>query len=456
MSIRRPLPVVASLLALSLAAAACSGGSTTETPEPEAPAQAAEVSFGIQGTADELAAWKQVIGEHNESSDKLQASVVEWKRPAAVREAISTGDLPDVFLARRSDLGLLQQQGRIQPVTELLDERGVDFGDRFSRDALNAFGMNGELQCMAYSISPTVMFLNTDLVNFDEMAEEDLRVPSRTDRWNLAEFTAAAEYASSASAGTVGFHVEPTVAGLAPFILSGGGEVIDDDRTPSSLTFSTNQTRDALGASLGVLRNASLTLGEEQLAQNSALEWFKEGNLGMIAGQRSLVPELRAVTGLNFDVMPMPRADAAVTIGEVTGLCIARNTTNAAAAADLIAHLVGDEPTTLLAQTGATQPANLAVTGSDDFLQPDQQPANAEIFNSVVRGMHFTPLVESWADVEKAVSGEVTALLREPGEIDLEEMTTLIDMASAEFFNPGSTQDDEQGDEDEDPESETP
>lgn len=444
MTTRRSVAAVATLLALSLTATACAGDSTEPT-EPNEPAERINVTFGVQGAPEEVQAWKQVVADHDESSTKLETTMVEWADRDEARRAIVEGDLPDVFLATRSDLGLLLDERRIQPVSELLDERGVDFGDRFSRDAVEAFGMHGELQCMAYSISPTVMYLNTDLVDFEAMEAQELDTPNRTDRWNMAEFTAAAEFASRPRRGTVGFHVDPTVAGLAPFVLSGGGQVVDDAREPSTLTFSTDQTREALESSLGVLRNASLTLGEEQLAQRPAVEWFERGKLGMLAGQRDLVPRLRAVEGLNFDVMPMPRVDDAVTAGEVTGLCISRDTRRPAAAADLIAHLVGDEPTTVLARAGATQPANLAVAGSEDFLQPDQQPENSPVFNSVVRRMGVTPLVPSWTELEEAMSPFVTALLREPGDIDLMVLTEELDLASAEFFNPGSTTEGEDG-----------
>ena len=63
----------------------------------------------------------------------------------------------------------------------LLDERGVDFGDRFSRDAVDAFAMDDELQCMAYSVSPMVIYYNTDIVDFDKMERRQIDVPTADD-----------------------------------------------------------------------------------------------------------------------------------------------------------------------------------------------------------------------------------------------------------------------------------
>ena len=87
--------------------------------------------------------------------------------------------------------------------------------------------MDDELQCMAYSVSPMVIYYNTDLVDFDKMERRGLDVPAADedgvrDRWTLAEFAAAAQFASRRG-DRRGVWIDPTLQGLAPFIYSGGG-----------------------------------------------------------------------------------------------------------------------------------------------------------------------------------------------------------------------------------------
>ena len=169
------------------------------------------------------------------------------------------GNAPDAFLTSRIDLGQLVDAEALQPVSLLLDERGVDFGDRFSRDAVDAFAMDDELQCMAYSVSPMVIYYNTDLVDFDKMERREFDVPTADDegvrdRWTLAEFGAAAQFASRRG-DKRGVWIDPTLQGLAPFIYSGDGEVFDDDREPTSLAFSDDNTREALSETLAILRD---------------------------------------------------------------------------------------------------------------------------------------------------------------------------------------------------------
>lgn len=461
MTTRRPALALASLLALSVFAAGCSsdGGPEPEaTPPPESPTATAEtdrLTFGVFGTEQEMVAWDSVLRVFNENHSATSASLVEWTGQGAGRAALASGDadrVPDVFLMSRNDLQMVLDNDLIQPVSELLDERGVDFGDRFSRDAVESFSVNGELQCMAYSISPTVMFLNEDLVDFDVMKQRGLPVSERWDRWWMQDFAAAAKFGTKPRRGVAGVHVDATVAGLAPFILSAGGQLFDDQKEPTSLAFSSDETREALEEALPVLRDASVTLSEERLAKRDALDWFKRGKVSMIAGQRELVPELRELEELNFNVMPMPYLGNATTIGDVAGLCMSAETEHPAQAADLIAHLVGDEATVEVARAGATVPANLAVAASDDFLQPEQRPQRSRVFNSTVRGMVFPPLVTSWPELEVAVAPHVRSLLLEPGEIDLEEITARIDEASRtvlspEVPEPGSEEPEGEGDE---------
>ena len=108
--------------------------------------------------------------------------------------------------------------------------------------------------------------------------------------WSLEQFQTAAAYASRPRRGIAGFYIAPTLRGLAPFIYSGGGNVFDNDDEPTSLAFSSDDTKSALEEVLPLLRDPKLSLTPEMLSEKTPLEWFREGRLGMIAGFRDLVP----------------------------------------------------------------------------------------------------------------------------------------------------------------------
>lgn len=432
---------------LSLGLVACT--SEADPPEPDPPASSTislddSITVGMYGTPDELEAYQAVVDSFNGSASGHDAELVTWPDHEAAMEDILAGDVPDVFLAGRGDLRALLDRQAIQPVSLLLDERGVDFGDRFSRDAVDSFAVDDDLQCMAYSISPMVMYYNSELIDFERMQRRGLDVPSTGERWSLEEFTAAARFVSRRNPEVAALHIDATLRGLAPFIYSGGGSLFDDEDEPTSLNFQSEETREALATTLPVLRDSTLTLTERQLEKRDPLEWFERGDLAMMAGFRGLVPQLRLNPELQFDVISMPVLDSAETIGDVRGLCLAADSGNVDDAADFITYAISDVAVERVVRTGSVVPANTSVAGSEIFLGPGRQPLHSHVFNTAIRGLVIPPLLEDYVPLEEAVDPLLEQLLQRPGVLDLDRATEQIDRVSVPVFESQGTDSEEE------------
>jgi multiple sugar transport system substrate-binding protein len=436
----------AALVAIVSLLAACSDSDPdppAASPSPTPTPAPAALSFGVFGPEAEIAAFSDLAETYSATSD-VDVDVVSWEdRDEAARAYRGSKPLPDVFMVSQRDLVYVTEHELSQPVDELLDERGVSFGDDYSRDALQAFAQDNSLACMPYSISPMVIYYNTALVDFERMTRRGLDVPNPDDAgvrdsWSFEQFTAAAEFAARPARGSRGVYIEPSLRGFAPFIESGGGRVFNDELTPTSLAFSEDDTLAALETTLPLLRDAQVTPTPQQLAVHTPLELFEEGQLGMIAGFRSLVPELREMGSLNFDVMPMPEITGSDTVGEVTGMCISADTEDVAAAADFLVKVLSEEAVAEVVRQGYVVPANVAVATSDDFLQPGELPANAAVFNASVRDIVVPPQLDSWSQLEKAVAPELRSLVTVPllDEAILDELTTQIDLDSQAVLDP--------------------
>ena len=434
--------VLACLLATATVLTACTG---TEDPDPEptgttAPIQVVDLSFGVWGTDEEVAAYQDVVGLYDTLTDEVTVDLESYDTHQELLDSIKSGDVPDVFLVERGDLSYLLDQDLTQPIGERLDERNVQFGDDYSRAALEAFSLDRDLQCMPYGISPYVVYYNTRLIDFDKMAARGLDVPSldptKKLRWSLDEFRAAADFAARPRKGTSGFYVPPTLDGLSPFILSGGGDVYDDDDDPTSLAFSSDDTRSTLDEEiLPVLRDPLLNLSADQLARASASTWFARNKLGMIIGDRSLTPELRRIPGLRFGVMPMPTLEDSATVGQITGICIGKDTPDLAESADLLVDFVSKEAVQRVVPAGYLVPANQTVALTDDFLQPTRLPARADVFNESVRDLYIPPLLPDGVALEDAVAPGIQELLN-VAIPDVDLLTTQIDEASQTVLSP--------------------
>ncbi|WP_344733393.1 extracellular solute-binding protein [Nocardioides fonticola] len=440
--------VVGVLAAAVLALAGCSDDtepvsaptapSTSTSP---APLPKVDLTLGVYGTPDEVAAYQSMVRAYNAVSDNSTVTVKAWRdRDELVdylRHADDEHPVPDVFLASRSDLTFLQENGLNKPVDELLDERNVDFGDGYSRDAIEGFSDDRKLQCMPYAVSPTVAYYNTDLVDFAKMAKRGLPAPSEPyTRWNLEQFTAAVTFAARPRTGAAGVAVSPTLDGLAPFVLAGGGSVFGDGTPPTSLALSSDDSRAALGQILPILRDPQLTLTSAQLRAASPLRWFERGKVGVIFGPRSLVPALRGVEGLRFDVLPVPSISTSATTGDVIGMCLSARTPNTVEAADFLAFASSPDAVRMVTRTGYLVPTNQQVALSDDFLQPTLMPMHASVFNSAVRTMVLPPFLDDYATLDERVAGLVRRLVLSPGTLDLDGLTQRIDERSQQVLAP--------------------
>lgn len=454
---RRTMVGALAAAGLALAAVGCTSDSDVPRAQPSTsatPDEPSHLTFGVYGPADQTSAFRSTVDDYNGLTDGPDVKLRVWKTHEDFRNAIESGtDLPDVFLTSRTDLRWLLDNKMTQPVDELLDERGVDFGDKYSRDALQAFSYDDRLQCMPYGVSPMVIYYNKQLVNFARMARRGLDAPDPdSTSWSFDQFAAAAQFASRPGRGTKGVHVSATLPGLSPFIDSGGGSVFDDDTDPKSLTFSSDDSKAALDTTLQLLRNPQVTLDEQQLDQASALKWFERGKLGMIAGYRSLVPELRLVPDLDFDVMSMPSLGSAATVGDMSGLCLSRRAVDTPEAADFMVHELSVDSVTRVTRTGYLAPANLEVALSDTFLQPAREPEHSSVFNTSVRSMVQAPLVDTLPALEEAVEPDLEQLVFGAGVLDLDGITQRIDQTSKPILDsaysesPGPSQSDSPSD----------
>jgi multiple sugar transport system substrate-binding protein len=439
MGVRRTA-LVSMMVVVTALVGACRG----DTPDPKAdPTETSGkpvvLRFMAYGPTEEVEAYQSMVDRFNDENEGVSVSLVKVANQDEALSQLRSGDTPDIFLISGRDLAEVADKQLNQPIDELLDSRGVDFSDFYKRDSLQAFGHDQRLQCMPYGISPMVIYFNTALIDFDTMEEQGLPRATTHSTWTFEQFAAAAEFASRK--GTKGVHIAPSLLGLAPFVYSGGGDLFDDAKEPTSLALSSEESVNALNTTMEVLRKGRLTPTPRQLREESALDRFKTGKLGMIAGFRNLVPELRKTPSLNFDVMPMPNLGTETTVGDVTGLCMSADAVSPGGAADFIVHAISEESVSQVAKAGYLVPSNNQVAESDAFLQSDQLPAHPEVFNRSVRDIVIPPLTASFPKLEDAVHDQIYQLFY-TRVLDMEEQTLAIDETSRTVIAPEEPEED--------------
>ena len=442
---RKLVAAAAVVAALSALAVGCTEGNpgAEQSPSPSVASPSAKsgpvtLRFAVYGAKGLVAAYREMAEAFTSSNPQVRVRIEHSPDAATATQQLESqflkNDAPDVFLTGQERLPDLVAKGRVQPLDALLEERAVDFGDGYQRDALEAFSEEAALQCMPSDVSPLVVYYNKSLVDPRSLTVEDGdEPPTAREGWDWEQFSLAARRAARGRPN--GLYIEPDLKTLAPFVWSGGADLVDDLEVPTSLTLSSGDSMAAIEEVLSLLRDPDVSPSREQLADKGAIDRFKQGQLGMVLGTRALLPELRAVRGFDFDVFPLPSLGAPATISSISGYCMSSGTEDIEAAADFIAFAVSRQGATITGRSGYVVPSNVEVAHSRAFNQPGKQPANAFLFSDGIQRANETPFVAEWPQVIRETRPLLDRMFYAP-VIDLEALLTEIDARSQRILAP--------------------
>ena len=430
-------PALATVLALTLAA--CTSGSPEPRPSASPSSSAASPTTGpvtlrlaVYGGPEKLAAYDELAdaftAKFPDVTVKVEKADDEVTSDARVDQELAKGTGPDVFVTSQDHLPQLIAEDRVQPVDELLEKRGILFGDRFQRLGLESMAADSALQCMPSEVSPYVVVYNKRLLQPSLLAEPGEDPPTPENGWTWDQFQQAARAMSKD--GVKGAYFPPELSTLIPLVRSAGEDLMDDPRMPTTLTMADDGPRAALEEILTVARDPLITPTPRELQRQDPVTRFERGRLGMMIGTRDLVPRLRKTTDLSFDVYPLPRLGRTRTVADVAGYCIAAETEHTGPAADFVTFASQNEGAAIMARSGAVVPANLEVLNSDAFDDPTKFPRNADVFSNSIRRADAMPFSVAWPQVVEQTKPFVDRLFYAPLP-DLDALLPKIDELSA-------------------------
>jgi len=394
----KKLFVVIALLSL----AACRGAAQNDEGQPDA------VTFQVFGEPEETRVYRSLIEQYERSNPAADVRLIELAERddhlARLATSFAGGEPPDVFLINYREYSQFVARGAIQPIEDMLVERGIDFGDYYEPPR-EAFTFDGRLQCMPQNISSLVVYYNVRLF-------KRARIDPPHDGWSWEEFR---EVGNALTNGQVdGLGLEPQIIRVAPFVWSNGGELTDDPRRPTRFTLDDPASREALEFLVSLVRDGSVP-SEEELAAQDPETRFISGKLAMLLSSRRDTPVFREVAGLKWDVLPLPRSREPAGILHSDAYCISAGADAAQSAADFVAFAISAEGQTLSALSGRTVPSLIDVSTSGAFLDPSQPPAHSEVFLDAIDSMRFTPVLPTWPEIEDVAEEVLTKAFYEPG-----------------------------------------
>ena len=305
-------------------------------------------------------------------------------------------------------------RGVLEPLEGRVEDSDVFEPDDFYPVALDAFRWDGELTCLPQNASSLVVYYNADMF-------EKYGVPRPRADWTWNEMLLAATAltrdakgnpirsgdpdAGGVTASVYGLGLEPAVIRVAPFVWSNGGDIVDDQETPTTFTFRAPESLAALKSFLELRVPYGVTPSDVEVEAEDNETRFSNGRLGMLLESRRATPAFRTITAFEWDVAPLPMHKEPMTILHSDAYCLTKAAGNKDDAWRFIEFANGPEGQRIVAQTGRTVPSLVEVSRSPAFLDPDAAPKSSQVFLDALDHMRSVPAVSTWPEIEDRAEG---------------------------------------------------
>jgi multiple sugar transport system substrate-binding protein len=368
----------------------------------EGPSAPTEVTLQLFGDPAEVASYRQLIAAFEAKHPDVKVRLVpigkQKDHMAKLTTGFSGGTPPDLFLLNYRRFGQFAAKDVLEPLGPRMQHSTVLKEQDFYPQAMEAFRYRGTLACIPQNVSSLVVYWNRGLF-------QKLGVPPPKPDWTWDDFRKTAQALTrdedgDGRADVHGLAFDPTLSRLAPFIWQAGGELVNDVNDPRQLELLNTSSLEALRFVLRLQRVFKVTPTLEEAKSEGAEARFAAGRLGMHLNSRRLVPTLRGVQGLDWDVAPLPRHKQKATVLHSDAYCLSRASKVKDAAFRFVEFALGPVGAELLARSGRTVPTLRTVAEGPAFLDPEQRPASARVFLDSIPSIRRLPNAPVWNEVE--------------------------------------------------------
>ncbi|HET7768661.1 MAG TPA: sugar ABC transporter substrate-binding protein [Chloroflexota bacterium] len=370
-----------------------------------APAQQEELELGIK-------LFHQKFGDRKWTAemDFFPASAGNYgEKLLALHNA---GSLPDSYYMNSAELSIYASRGAVYDLTQIANKDKAT-GDYWP-ELVEMSRYKGKLHGLPKDYSPHVIFVN-------ESAFNAAGVPLPKANWTWDDFLETARRFTTR--GADGRFTRMGVFGPAWHILvwQNSGNLFDKEITKSTLgepaAVEAIQWMGDLYAKHKVAGQAAdlTAMGVQNVQQG-----FQQGLVGMWWMGRWGVPDLRQMTGVQFDAYPLPRQKREANVFLQSGPAVAATTKHAEVAWEFCKAWTGPDGQSINIDTGVSVPPVKAPAVQERYLAktPPTRKGNQVFLDAVKAGMMLpmTPNI-GWAEfaphwnpeLNKVWTGEMTA-----------------------------------------------
>jgi multiple sugar transport system substrate-binding protein len=364
------------------------------------------ITVMVAGDPEEIEAYRAAVDAFDASQDEIDAELLPFAERdelfARLSTSIAGGQPPDLFLMNYRYYGQFAARGALEPIGPYVRDSAAFSSEDFFDTAMTPFEWDGEQMCLPQNVSSLVVYYNADLF-------EAAGVALPKDGWTWNDMVSAAEQLTRDDDGdgttdVYGLGVDPEVIRIAPFVWSNGGTLVDDEASPTSFALDA-QAVVAMQRFFDLRTVQGVTPTDEEAEAEDLESRFLNGRLGMLMESRRVVPTFRTIDAFAWDVAGLPAFGSPVSVLHSDAYCMTADSDAKDAAWRFMEFALGPEGQRITSEAGRTVPSLRSVAGSDAFLDPDADPAHAQVFLDQIPSLRAVPVISTWPEIEDTANG---------------------------------------------------
>ncbi len=271
-------------------------------------------------------------------------------------------------------------------------------------------------------------------VNLEKFKKIKMKLPY--EGWDMQQFIKAVRLMTKQNMNDpdqseFGYIFEPRLDGLLPFIWNSGADVLDRSK---SIVFNVPEIRESIRVLVNMVILDRTIPDPDSIAKNGVLPQFLSGKIGLMYGDRKIIPQLIQEAKFEWDVLPIPGNQTLTSLMDGKIFSIPVKSRNRQGAWKLLKFLVLEEGASLQANYFDSIPVKRDIAYSSLFINSGET-INNNVFLRSLENSRVHPLkkIEKGEELESMLNENILQMFN--GKLDIDEGCKTIDTEAKTIQN---------------------
>ncbi|HEY5039699.1 MAG TPA: sugar ABC transporter substrate-binding protein [bacterium] len=313
----------------------------------------------------------------------------------------AANNVPDVVYVEVNNFVDLYLRGAFMDLTPYCQKDALDLTGYYP-GVLGRFSPGGRVYAIPQDTAPS------GLVYYNKKFFQEAGLPFPTNKWKWPEpfLSICQKLVKKNATGKVvrWAYSDPYAIQFDSFMLSNGGNWVDDTDHPTRLTMDSPQALEAARFRWEMIHKYHVSPDPSEIQtfnfSAGAEDMFMNGKIAMMASGIWHTPKFLKAKDLDFDVVEFPAGPKGLKgwSSGGSGYAMSKDSKNKDLAWMVIKEMTSEATLTQLAATGMIQPALKKLADSDVFLKAPGA-AHKKILLAMPQYSHYQPFVGNWNEI---------------------------------------------------------